>query len=168
MTERDHGAGLAPSCPIPDRRILSFYQEDENGFPKALSFARMASTAASWPTTDATPANVANLLATSRSLYVLSWYRYELLIVAVAWSLLAVETALRHSLGASVKKSFVELLQSATQKGLLAPELAEQLDAGRRIRNMLLHPGEVLPLWPPAMARPALAVAHRVIADLNP
>jgi len=34
---------------------------------------------------------VAELLSTSRALFVLAWFRYELLLVSVMWSLLAVE-----------------------------------------------------------------------------
>ena len=35
------------------------------------------------------------MLTTARKLFVLAWFHYELLVVSVTWSLVAVEAALR-------------------------------------------------------------------------
>lgn len=151
--------------PKPDARMLLFATEDGG---EQLSYLHLCETAAHWPKASGAPPNVAALLGTARSLYTLAWYRYELLVVAVGWSLLAVETALRASLAAPRSKTFRGLIREAANRNLIESGLAERVDAGRQIRNLLMHPrvGQPIPAWTPAMSREMLSTAHAVVAQL--
>ena len=83
---------------------------------------------------------VAEILGTSRQLFVHGYYVYEFVTVVVAWSLLAVETALRARLPAGESATFKAMLKRAESEKVLTPEMADRLDAGRQIRNSFSHP----------------------------
>lgn len=61
-----------------------------------LTVDALESVAAGRPGSAAIPHPVAQLLRTTRALFVDSWLHYKFLTVAVAWSLIAVEAALRN------------------------------------------------------------------------
>jgi hypothetical protein len=55
----------------------------------------LADIAADWPRVSAAPDEVAWALSITRSLWIQSWWRRELLVVSLSWSLIATERALR-------------------------------------------------------------------------
>jgi hypothetical protein len=140
---------------------------DSNGQPVALTPERLADTASGWRTTDATPEGVGELLRTARNLFIHSWWVYEFAAVAVAWSLLGVERALRTALDAGDRVTFAELIKRAHQQGLLSASQADRLDAGRELRNRFAHP-QGQSVFTYGMSAPMLEVAHAVVADLFP
>jgi hypothetical protein len=122
-----------------------------------------------WPTTTATPINAAELLSTSRDLYLQGYYAYALFSVGGTWSIFAVEAALRAKLGASRKDQLSKLVKDAERQGLL-PRSGwenERLDAGRKLRNELVHGGSQQ-LWTPAMARMVIGASHEAVSALFP
>jgi len=132
-----------------------------------MSVAVLNSVASEWPTTSTTPPGVAEILRTSRLLFVHGYCVYEFFTVGVAWSLLAVETALRTRLQAGEGARFKEMLKRAESERILTPEMADCLDAGRQIRNNFSHPtGQSV--WMPSMATSALMTSHAAIAGLFP
>jgi len=151
----------------PDPRMgLTLGGFDEHtGQPLPMNPGALRRSADQWPTTTATPDDVAGLLKTSRDLYVASSYAYEFLTVAVLWSLLAVEAALRLRLDGSEKDTFKTLITAAHERGLLDDEAAEVLDAGRRLRNGFSHP-ERQDAWSYGMAGPSIRTSHEVVALL--
>jgi hypothetical protein len=140
---------------------------DSNGQPVPLTPERLANTADTWRTTDSTPDGVAELLRTSRELFIHSWWVYEFAAVAVAWSLLGIERAFRTRLRAGETVSFAELIKRAQQHGLLTDAQADRLDAGRQLRNRFAHPNGQS-VFSYGMSAPMLEIAHGVVADLFP
>ena len=125
--------------------------------------------AAVWPKTTVTPDAPAELLSTSRDCYVQGYYAYALFAVGGTWSIMAVEAALRLRLGADRKVQFSSLVKAAEREGYL-PERGwddGRLDAGRQLRNAVVHGGQQQ-LWTPAMAREIIAASHEAIAALFP
>ena len=151
-----------------DPRMANFIGGfDEVGQPKPMSVALLRSVAASWPTTSTTPTGVAEILQTSRQLFVHSFYVYEFATVAVAWSLLAVETALRTRLQAGESARYAAMLKRAESEKILTPMMADRLDAGRQIRNGFSHPtGQSV--WALGMASGALTTSHEAVGRLFP
>jgi hypothetical protein len=77
--------------------------------------------------------------------------------------------ALRIKLGASDKAQFAKLVKLAEDQGLL-PRSGwenERLDAGRELRNRVVHTGQQQ-LWTPAMTRNVIASSHEAVAALFP
>lgn len=138
---------------------------DEAGQPMPVSVTLLNNVASEWPTTPTTPPGIAEILQTSRRLFVQGYYVYEFVTVAVAWSLLAVETALRARLQASESVTFNAMLKRAESQKILTPEMADRLDAGRQIRNSFSHPtGQIV--WTLGMATGALKTSHEAVAGL--
>ncbi|MFF2073440.1 hypothetical protein ACFVXG_01640 [Kitasatospora sp. NPDC058162] len=85
------------------------------------------------------PANasmyVMSALETSRELIRHSYYRYEFATVAVSHSLFALEHLLTERL--ATHASLQDLITRATTAGLIAPELAAELDRSRQVRDGL-------------------------------
>jgi hypothetical protein len=148
----------------PDSRFSLFVRMNEQGYPVPLTHAHLIHTASSWPRTTATPSGIAALLRTSRSLYMHSYFVYEFAAVAVAWSLMAVEGALKERLGVE-RKTFEWLINEAVSQSLLPEESKERLHAGRKLRNSLSHPTQQT-VYPFGMSEPAVASSHAVVADL--
>src|SRR5829696_92005 len=89
---RPPGGSLTSEPLDPDPRMAFFVGGlDAAGQPHPLARSDLEQLSSQWPTSPATPVGVAELLSTSRALFVLAWFRYELLLVSVMWSLLAVE-----------------------------------------------------------------------------
>lgn len=140
---------------------------DEAGQPKPVSVALLSSVASEWPTTFTTPSGVTEILHTSRQLFVQGYFVYEFVTVAVAWSLLAVETALRARLQADERTTFKTMLRQAKSQAILTPDMAVRLDAGRQIRNGFSHPtGQVI--WTLGIASSGLKTSHEAVAWLFP
>jgi hypothetical protein len=162
-----HGQLLVPDAPPEaDSRMVNFPGLNDGGHTGYHELHRQAG---AWPTTEATPDGPADMLRTSRDLYAQSYYAYALMAVGCAWSVFAVEAALRIKLGAGRKISFGTLIKQAEQQSLL-PRPGwdyEQLDAGREFRNRVVHGSQhgVLPL---VVTRNIIGGAHQAVAALFP
>ena len=144
------------------RMAISIGDFDETGRPIPMSVALLSRVASEWPTTSTTPSGVAEILRTSRQLFVHGYFVYEFVTVAVAWSLLAVEAALRAKLPGRNSR-FKSMLKRAASEALLTPEMASRLDAGRHLRNDFSHPtGQIV--WTLVMATGALKTSHEAVA----
>jgi hypothetical protein len=67
--------------------------------------AALVRTAAGWRNDESVPNAVAAMLRVTRELFVHSYFVYEFSVVAVTWSLLALEAALRDCLGTAAGES---------------------------------------------------------------
>ncbi len=157
-----------PVEPAPDPRWQIFIGGlDAGGHPAPMTYGRLHDVPTGWPTTRATPEGVEGLLATSRRLWPLAWFEYDLLVVSAYWSILAVEAALREVLAASDKPAFGDLIKQAVRVGVLDAEWAERLDAGRLLRNSLAHARQQ-GSWTVGMSAPILRASHQVVTVLYP
>lgn len=118
-----------------------------------------------WPVHSDTPPGVANQLAVARQLFTHSLLVWEFGAVAVAWSLLAVETALKTVTGPHPPSGLHKLITEAAARGLITPKQKAELDHARRLRNQFAHP-ESQPVWSLWMASPALRASHEAIAAI--
>ncbi len=98
-------------------------------------------------------------------MFVHAAFLYELFTVAAGWALLALEPALRDSLGAGRSVSFAELVARAGKRGLLDGRDVERLGSGIELRHMFAHP-ERLGVYSPGVAETVLAATHEIIAKL--
>ncbi|MFI6155484.1 hypothetical protein ACIBCA_22685 [Kitasatospora sp. NPDC051170] len=80
-------------------------------------------------------ASVRSALETARELMVHAFYRYEFATVAVLHFLYGLERAFAEALG--VEEPLDGLIARALASGLVAPELAGELDRGRRVRERI-------------------------------
>jgi len=85
-----------------------------------------------------------------------------LVVVSVAWSLLAVEAALRDRLSADDKSPLKALLTLAGKDLLPSPEDIDRLEAGRVLRNRLTH-ARNQQAWPVGTAAPVVAASHHAV-----
>jgi hypothetical protein len=133
---------------------------------RPIEFADLQNLADEWRTSPFVPDGVASLLSTSRALFTHSWFVYEFMAVAVAWSLMAVEAALRSALApVSNGTSLKNLILRAEREGLVTPAWTERLHAARQLRNRFAHP-ETQPAFTVGMAAPLLETAHEVCCQL--
>jgi hypothetical protein len=123
--------------------------------------------AASWPTHAEVNTQVAEMLATCRRLFEHSYFVYEFGPVAVVWSVLAVEAALRDRLGeeATQKDGLTSLIGKAEGRGWLQHHQAEALRAGAELRNRFTH-ARTYGAFTPAIVAGALETAHRTAVQL--
>lgn len=133
--------------------------------PLSITFQSLQQSAGSWPVTTSTPEGPASLLSTSRSLWALAWFDYDLLAVSASWSLFAVEAALRTRLQSGPKPPLNALIQRALAQALVTPGASEHLHAGRELRNSFAH-AQRQGTWTPGMAGPVLQASHQVVAQL--
>jgi hypothetical protein len=107
------------------------------------------------------------LLDTARALLVQSWYRYEFLPVGCLTGFQAVEAAFRQILLPDAREGvpFRRLIKRATDEGLLTPAVAELLDAGAQLRNLLSHPGGQT-TFTLGIADSMLRTSHLVVRDV--
>jgi hypothetical protein len=84
--------------------------------------------------------------------------------VAVVWSVLAVEAALRDRLGEAATRDdgLKRLIGKAEARGWFSPDQAEALRAGAELRNRFTH-ARTYGVFTPAMVAGALETAHRAI-----
>lgn len=129
--------------------------------------ADLAAHASAWPTHQVTNREVADMLAICRRLFEHTYFVYEFGVVAVVWSVLAVEAALRDRLGndADDRDGLTKLIGKAEGRGWLKQHEADALRAGAELRNRLVH-AQSYGVFTPAMVAGALETAHRAIAKL--
>jgi hypothetical protein len=128
--------------------------------------ADLAAIAASWPVDPGVPDEVKAILSVARELFVHSYFVYEFGVVAVAWSLFAVEAAARDCLGKSTgRKGLTALIEGCDRRGWLTVEEVEILQAGAKIRNSLAHP-RLQTAFTVGMAAPMMSSAHQAVSDL--
>jgi hypothetical protein len=129
--------------------------------------ADLAAHAATWPTHPKTNEQVVDMLAICRRLFEHTYFVYEFGVVAIVWSVLAVEAALRDRLGevASDRDGLAKLIGKAEGRGWFKPHEAEALRAGAELRNRLVH-AQTYGVFTPGMVAGALETAHLSIARL--
>jgi hypothetical protein len=137
-----------------------------SGEPLPATPDHLYEVAESWRVSEHTPPEIRDQLRVSRDLFTHCLLVWEFSAVGVAWSLLAVESALRWALGARQSTPFQQLIKRAHREGLLTDELADALDAGRRLRNDFSHPRNQ-PAWTLGMAAPALRRSHAVVFHVS-
>jgi hypothetical protein len=126
--------------------------------------ADLVAHAAGWPTHPEVNAQIAEMLKTCRALFTHSYFVYEFGPVAVVWSVLAVEAALRDRLGEAATRDdgLKRLIGKAEARGWFSPDQAEALRAGAELRNRFTH-ARTYGVFTPAMVAGALETAHRAI-----
>lgn len=122
--------------------------------------------AAGWRVSDAVPEGVADVLRIARSLFVHSYFVYEFSLTAVTWALLVLEASLRDCLHADERTPFAALIKDAEANGLLTREEAESIDAGRQLRNRIVHGHLLVTVLTPGAAAQMLQATHEAISDL--
>lgn len=140
---------------------------DSGGLPQPMTADLLTSIAAGWPVTGIAPEGVNRLLETSRTLWGLAWFEYDLMTVSASWSLVAVEAVLAERLGLDGKAEFAKSIKMAKVQGLIDEDWAERLDAGRRLRNGLMH-ARCQSIWSLGMAAPIVKASHEITALLFP
>jgi hypothetical protein len=95
----------------------------------------------------------------------LGFYSYELVACSHAWSIFAVEAALKLRLGADEKTQFSRLVKRAREQGLVSDHLADILSTGRRLRNKFVHRGEQ-PTWSFGMAAQVIGASFKIVTEL--
>ena len=152
--------------PTADPRSLLFAGDvDARGRPLPMSHGVLVTRTQRWPVTAATPEGVASLLRQSRQLFVYGLYNYENFPDAAMKSLQGVEAALRLKLRSVAR--VVDLARRAYGESLITDDERERLDAGRKLRNRLVH-AESQPVWTPALAAEIISASHHVAARLFP
>ncbi len=163
------GADLGEFAPPePDERMRLFIGGlDVDGQPLPMTYRRTRSVADDWVITAATPEGPATLLKASRDMFALGFYSYELVACSNAWSLFAVEAALKLRLEAPQKTPFGRLIKDAKDAGLIGEHLADILDTGRDLRNRFVHEGKQ-PTWTLGMAGSVIGTSFKIVAELYP
>ena len=107
------------------------------------------------------------LLAKARSLFVLSWFDYDVMVDACLAGFQAVEATFRHVAfpDASDRLPFKRLVDRAEQDDLLSADKADVVRAGVELRNQLSHPGGTT-TFSLGTAGPMLQIAHLVVRDV--
>jgi hypothetical protein len=152
--------------PEPDARMTNMIAGfDEHKRPRPMSYAAMEELTNTWPLTAATPAGPAERLLVARDMFALAYYCYEMLPIAGAWALMGVEGALRLRLESTAP--LAKLIEMARDRDLIPEGSEGALQAGREIRNRLVH-GETPPVWSLGMADPVMRTCHAIVAELFP
>ncbi|MFF3855191.1 hypothetical protein [Micromonospora sp. NPDC002575] len=154
--------------PSPDPRMKNFIGGfDAQGQVLPMTYMRMRAAAEKWVITKATPEGPATLLKSSRDMFCLGYYSYELVACSNSWSLFAVEAALKLRFNASKGTSFNQLIKAAHDQALISDYLADILDTGRQLRNRFVHEGKQ-PVWTLGMTGKVIGASFRIVADLYP
>jgi hypothetical protein len=149
-----------------DGRVVNFIGGiDASGRPLPLSREKLVATTETWPTSPNTPEDIAGQLRVARELFVHCLLVWEFSAVGVAWSLMAVESALRFALGAADRETFAALIKAGAARGMYDASTSELLDFGRQLRNSLSHPSNQ-PAMTLGMASPMIEQSHRMVALL--
>jgi hypothetical protein len=150
----------------PARKPAELVDPDPRWQHLVGSWADLAAAAADWPVAPGVPDEVKAILSVARELFVHSYFVYEFSVVAVAWSLFAVEAAARDCLGQSTgRKGLTALIGECHTRGWLTVEEVKSLRAGAKIRNSLAHPC-LQTVFTVGMAAPMMASAHQAVSDL--
>jgi hypothetical protein len=140
---------------------------DANGQPLGMTYRRLRAAADDWIITTATPDGPARLLKAARDMFALGYYSYELVACSNAWSIFAVEAALKLRLGTDQKAPFSRLIERAREQRLVSDHLADILDTGRDLPNRFVHEGEQ-PVWTFGMAAMVIGASFKIVAELYP
>lgn len=110
---------------------------------------------------------VSEMLVVARDLFVFSFFKYDFGLVAVAWSLLALEEALRDCLDVDREKKLglKALIGKAQGRGWFSDGEAKALHAGKKLRDRIVHT-EGHKVYSPGMVAELLASSHAAIGDL--
>lgn len=127
--------------------------------------AALEEAASRWTVSATVPTEIARMLEVSRSLFVHSYFVYEFLVVAVVWSLLAVEAALRDRFGGPRSRALKSLIDDAHACGVFSADEADRLHAARELRDRYVH-AETQGLFTVGLAGGMLEASHRAISDL--
>lgn len=122
---------------------------------------------AEFPRTQATPPDVASLLALAHKLLRTSIVHYEFAALAAEKSLQALERAVRIKLNAKKKSTFEHLINQLGADGIITEEQVDLLHGGRQLRNFFAHPATA-PAFPVVMVTGILVTSYRIIASLFP
>lgn len=149
----------------PDERWKNFFQDGPDGRPVRMSLALLQENEREWSRllSLALPDGVRRLFATARSLYVLSWFSYEVLVVASFVAFQALEATFRQVVypEAGDGVSFARMVKWAERDGILSAEWGEILQSGAELRNALAHPLDQT-AFTPALTRSVLETTHKV------
>lgn len=118
-----------------------------------------------WSMGEAVPDDMTAVLRVARKLLVDSYADYEVALVAVTWSLLALEAALHLCLGVQGRQELGGLLRQAQREGLIDAGEFAVLDAVRVLRNTIVH-GALRPSFPPGAAVEMVDGLHQAVADI--
>lgn len=129
------------------------------------TYADLRRVASGWEVSEPVPDDIGRMLEVARELFAHSYFVYEFNLVAVVWSLLALEGALRRSLPDAGRRTLEWLITDAREQGLLSEVEAGALDAARRLRNGFVHTDGQQAVSP-GMAAELLAAAHQAVSDL--
>lgn len=149
------------------RKPAELIEPDERWQLMLGTHADLVAHAAGWPTHPEVSAQVAEMLKTCRALFAHSYFVYEFGPVAVVWSALALEAALRDRLGedATQKDGLMSLIGKAEARGWFEHHQAEALRAGAELRNRFTH-ARTYGAFTPAMVAGALETMHEAVAQL--
>lgn len=156
--------------PIPDRKWQDMIGGfDSDGNPVPMTFELLQDLARYWEglVSPATPSGVSNILATSRSLFVFSWFRYEFMVVGCLTAFQALEAAFRQVLypGASDNTRFKKLVKKAEVDGIIDEATTDLIVSGAELRNALSHPLDQV-IVSLDMAGSVMQTTHQVISHL--
>lgn len=141
----------------PDPRSAQFASTD---------YRHLVATAGRWRLRPEVPEDIGRLLGIARDLFAHGRFAYDFFTVAVVWSLLVLEAALKDRLArAGSRWGLKKLIDEAKAQGLVDPAAAERLRAAARLRNMFAHPERYVVLTP-GLAAELLEAAHREINRL--
>lgn len=131
--------------PAPDRRWQNLIGGfDSDGNPLPTTFEVLRDLARDWEGlfSPATPYGVSNILATSRSLFVFSWFCYEFMVVSCLTALQALEAVFRQVVYPNESDSarFKKLVEKAKKDGKIDHTTADLIMTGADLRNSLSHP----------------------------
>lgn len=141
-----------------DQRSASFVTTDRRVLKAA---------AAAMPTSSSCPSNVATLLERARRQFMLGSVDYDNFADCVATGFKAIETLLRHRLGADAPErgALGKLIDKCTSLRLVTEYEHEYLATFvLHFRNKLAHP-ETVVAFTPGMSDECLARCHRFIAE---
>ena len=93
-----------------------------------------------WPVGAAVPDDMPGVLRVARMFLVHSYLVYEYALIAVTWSLLALEAGLYVCLAAQGKQELGPLIRQAKQRGLVTEDEVAALEGARTLRNTRLIP----------------------------
>jgi hypothetical protein len=153
------------SLPHDERMRLFIGGLDAKGRALPMTVEALQSATTDWRLGAAVPAEIAGLLQTARDLFVHAWFHYEFLVVAGAWSLLAVEATMRRAYPTRGTEGLKKVLGRALADGLVTDEEHDRLRAAADLRNRLLH-AERQSVWTFGMAAGVIAASHAVVAGV--
>lgn len=149
------------------RKPPELVEPDERWQSMVGDRAALAELAGSWPSDERVRPAVGEMLRVSRQLFVHSYFVHEFAVVAVVWSVFALEAALRDCLGgeAGERDGLARLVGKAERRNWLSSAQAEAIRAGAELRNRLVHT-EGQKAFTVGMTAELLAASHQAVSDI--